>query len=117
MRFYDPESGDIYIDDINIKDYDILSLRKQIGIVSQEPVLFNGTIEYNIKYTKEDATMDEIKEAARKANALDFIEKNDFEVLANNDQNDDTNNNNKDSGSGFQKKVGSKGNQISGGQK
>ena len=61
--------------------------------------------------------MDEIKEAARKANALDFIEQNDFEVLPNNDQNDDTNNNNKDSGSGFQKKVGSKGNQISGGQK
>jgi len=49
QRFYDPDQGEIFIDGVNIKDYDLKYLRSCYGVVSQEPVLFNGTIEYNIK--------------------------------------------------------------------
>jgi len=78
MRFYDPHEGQILIDGIDIKKYNIRHLRKSIGLVSQEPVLFNGTIEYNLKYSKQDATMAEIRAAASEANALGFIENNEF---------------------------------------
>ena len=50
LRFYDVDHGAILIDDINIKKYDIKFLRSCFGVVQQEPVLFNGTIEYNIKF-------------------------------------------------------------------
>ena len=74
-RFFDVSSGVIKIDGVDIKDYDVKSLRKNIGIVPQETFLFSGTILQNIKYGKRDATFEEIKEAAKKANAHEFIKK------------------------------------------
>src|SRR5262249_30626793 len=78
LRFYDCDQGEIFVDGINIKDYDLRHLRESFGVVSQEPVLFNGTIEYNIKYTKEKASDEEMRSAAAEANALGFIENNEF---------------------------------------
>ena len=75
MRLYDVNSGDITIDGINIKDYDPLNLRSQIGAVLQETFLFSGTIYDNIVYAKKDATRDEIIKAAKFANAHQFIMK------------------------------------------
>lgn len=72
-RFYEIESGSITIDGHDIKDLTRLSLRQNIGIVSQDVFLFNGTIRENIAYGKLDATDDEIIEAAKKANIYDFI--------------------------------------------
>ena len=72
-RFYDVDKGEILIDDINIKNYTLKSLRKNISLVSQDIILFNDTIENNIKYGKPDATFEEVVEAARAANAYDFI--------------------------------------------
>lgn len=74
MRFYDPNSGDIYIDGENIKDVKLKDLRKAIGIVPQDPVLFNETIGFNIAYGKPEASLNEIKEAAKKASLAEFIE-------------------------------------------
>ena len=56
QRFYAPSFGEILIDGVNIKDYDIHYLRSCIGVVSQEPTLFNETIANNIKYNKEEVT-------------------------------------------------------------
>jgi ABC-type multidrug transport system fused ATPase/permease subunit len=64
QRFYDPEKGEILIDGVNIKHYDVHHLRASFGVVSQEPVLFNETIGNNIKYNKYDATYDDIVRAA-----------------------------------------------------
>ena len=111
QRFYDVDQGEILIDGINIKDYDLTHLRRTYGVVSQEPVLFNGTIEYNIKYAKQEASNEEMREAASRANALGFIEKNEF------DQIEDAEEAAKKYGTGFQRKVGPKGSQLSGGQK
>ncbi len=72
-RFYDPTSGSITIDGHNIRNVKLMSLRKQIGIVSQETFLFNGTIKDNIAYGKMEATDEEIVDAAKKANAHNFI--------------------------------------------
>jgi len=72
-RFYEPDSGSIYIDGVNIKDVQIDSLRRQIGIVPQDVVLFSGTIKENIRYGRLDATDEEIVQAAKLANAHDFI--------------------------------------------
>ncbi len=72
-RFYDPKKGKIYIDDIDIREVTLKSLRRQIGIVSQETILFNDTIRANIAYGKLSATDEEIKQAAIQANAHDFI--------------------------------------------
>jgi ATP-binding cassette, subfamily B, bacterial MsbA len=72
-RFYDPKRGKIYIDGIDVKEVTLKSLRQQIGIVSQETILFNDTIRANIAYGKLDATDGEIKQAAIQANAHDFI--------------------------------------------
>ena len=110
MRFYEVQEGQILLDGVNIKDYDLTFLRRCFGIVSQEPVLFNGTIDYNIKYVREDADKEEVREAAKAANALEFIEKNQFEVAP-------TEENNANYGKGFERMVGPKGSQISGGQK
>ncbi len=74
-RFYDPISGRILIDGTDITDFTIDGLREQIGFVLQDTVLFYGTIRENIAYGKPDSTEEEIKEAARLANAIDFIEK------------------------------------------
>lgn len=72
-RFYDPTSGAIEIDGVDIREYDIRSLRKEMGIVSQTTFLFNDTVKNNIRYARPDATDEEIREAAKQANAYDFI--------------------------------------------
>jgi len=72
-RFYDPQKGAVMIDGVNLKEVDIKSLRRHIGIVPQDPVLFSGTIRDNIAYGCPDATDEEIQEAARIANAHLFI--------------------------------------------
>jgi ATP-binding cassette subfamily B protein len=94
--FYPTDSGQIKIDDIEIAQLDVYWLREQIGIVSQEPVLISSTIEENIKYGKENTSEQSITEAAKSANALEFIQR--FPE-------------------GMQTKVGEKGLQLSGGQK
>ncbi|MGF7141622.1 ATP-binding cassette subfamily B protein [Anaerotaenia torta] len=72
-RFYDIQKGNIYIDGYNIKDVSIESLRKQMGIMTQDNFLFSGTIADNIRYGKLDATDEEIIAAAKAVNAHDFI--------------------------------------------
>lgn len=72
-RFHDVSAGNLYIDGKNIKDYSLHSLRSLISIVTQEPILFNDTIAANIALGKPNATEAEIMEAAKIANAYDFI--------------------------------------------
>ena len=72
-RFYDPNKGDIFIDDYNIKDVKLQSLRKQMAMVLQETFLFNDTVKVNIAYARSDASDAEIEAAARAANAHEFI--------------------------------------------
>jgi len=74
LRFYDPLSGNILIDGVESKSLSLTELRKQIALVPQDVILFAGSIKDNIAYGKPSATDIEITEAARKANALDFIE-------------------------------------------
>jgi len=74
-RFYDPQHGKIEIDGIDVKNYSIKSLRRQIGIVSQNIILFNDTIYNNISYAKPEATEEDVIEAAKKAHAYEFIMK------------------------------------------
>ena len=95
-RFFDVSNGAIKIDGVDIKDYDVKSLRKNIGIVPQETFLFSGTILQNIKYGKRDATFEEIEEAAKKANAHEFIKKLE---------------------DGYNTEIGERGVKLSGGQK
>jgi len=95
-RFYDPEQGEVLLDDTNIREFDLKWYRRNIGLVSQEPILFSGTITENILFGKPEATYQEVEEAAKMANAYDFI-------LA--------------QPKGFSTKVGEKGTQLSGGQK
>ena len=75
-RFYDVEEGkgEILIDDVNIKDYNLYELRKKIGLVSQEPVLFKRNVLENVRYGKLDATDEECINAAREANIMKFFE-------------------------------------------
>ncbi|MFC1717543.1 ABC transporter ATP-binding protein [Candidatus Poribacteria bacterium] len=73
-RFYDPTEGNIFIDGHNLKDIKQRSLRKQMGIVLQEPFLFNNTVKASIAYGKLGATDEETVDAAKAANAHDFIE-------------------------------------------
>ncbi|HZT41342.1 MAG TPA: ABC transporter ATP-binding protein [Chthonomonadaceae bacterium] len=72
-RFYEPDAGSIRIDGIDYRDLSLQELRRQIGIVLQEPFLFNGTIAENIAYGKPDASFEAVVEAARAANAHNFI--------------------------------------------
>jgi ATP-binding cassette subfamily B protein len=72
--FYKPDSGTIYIDDKPLNDYNITALRKNIGVVPQDTILFGGSIRDNIAYGKTNATEEEIRAAAQKANALQFID-------------------------------------------
>ncbi|ORX55898.1 multidrug resistance protein 1 [Piromyces finnis] len=72
-RWYDINHGSVKVDDVENKEYNIKWLRQQIGIVNQEPCLFNISIKENIKYGKLDATDEEIYEACKKANIHDFI--------------------------------------------
>ncbi|MFM9987283.1 ABC transporter ATP-binding protein [Flavobacterium sp.] len=73
LRFYDIESGSILIDDKNIYDYDLENLRGNMSIVPQDVILFGGSIRENIAYGKPDATEEEIMNAAKQANALNFV--------------------------------------------
>lgn len=72
-RFYDTKDGEIYFDDLKIKDINFYSLRKRIGIVLQNTILFSGTIRENLLFGKEDATDNEIETACIKANIHDYI--------------------------------------------
>lgn len=73
MRYYQPQGGRITVDGQNIQTFDITAYRQNIAVVPQEVMLFGGTIRENIAYGKPNATEQEIMEAARKANALEFI--------------------------------------------
>ena len=97
-RFYDVDAGSVLIDGVDVRDYSIESLRKTIGVVTQEAILFNTTIAENIAYGKPEATMEEIETAARQANAHDFI------VGGHHPE-------------GYQTNVGEKGFKLSGGEK
>ena len=97
-RFYDVDSGAITIDGVDLRDYKISSLRRMIGVVNQEAIMFNESIAANIAYGKPEATMDEIVAAAKLANAHDFI--------VNGPHPD-----------GYQTEVGEKGFKLSGGEK
>ena len=96
LRFYDPTGGNILIDGVDSKIITLTDLRKQIALVPQDVILFAGSIRDNIAYGKPNATDDEIAEAARQANALQFIES--FPEK-------------------FQTRVGERGIQLSGGQR
>jgi len=74
-RFYDPVRGRILVDNYNLKDLRLVSLRDQIGIVTQETVLFNDRVSANISYGKSEANREKVIEAAKTANAHDFIMK------------------------------------------
>jgi ATP-binding cassette subfamily B (MDR/TAP) protein 1 len=74
-RFYDPQAGEVIIDGINLKDFQLKWIREKIGLVSQEPVLFSSSIKDNIAYGKDGATGEEIRAAAELANAAKFIDK------------------------------------------
>ena len=76
-RYYDPDEGEILVDDVNIKDYNLIELRRKIGLVSQEPVLFKRSVYNNILYGNLEATKEEVLEAARKACIMKFFTKND----------------------------------------
>ena len=97
-RFYDVDSGSIAIDGVDIRDYKIASLRRMIGVVNQDAIMFNETIAANIAYGKPDATMDEIIAAAKLANAHEFIV-------------------NGPHPKGYETEVGEKGFKLSGGEK
>ncbi|KAJ9699966.1 hypothetical protein PVL29_005686 [Vitis rotundifolia] len=74
-RFYDPQAGEVLIDGINLKEFQLRWIRGKIGLVSQEPVLFTSSIRDNIAYGKDGATIEEIRAAAELANASKFIDK------------------------------------------
>jgi ATP-binding cassette, subfamily B, bacterial len=74
MRLYPIEHGTVTVDGKEISDYNLTAFRHNLGVVPQEVILFGGTIRENIRYGKPTATDDEIREASRKANALEFIE-------------------------------------------
>ena len=95
-RFYDVRSGAILIDGINVRNAKVAHLRNQMGIVTQETILFDETIEFNITYGVEDYSQEELYKAAKAANAYDFI---------------------LDQPNGFQTIIGEKGVKLSGGQR
>jgi subfamily B ATP-binding cassette protein MsbA len=72
-RFYDPSEGRITIDGKDLREFDIRSLRQSMGIVSQDTFLFNTSVRNNIAYGRENVTLDEVIEAAKRANAYEFI--------------------------------------------
>jgi ABC-type multidrug transport system fused ATPase/permease subunit len=74
LRFHDPVSGELLIDDAPLANLDLTQYRQRLAYVPQEVILFGGDIRANIAYGRPDATDEEIREAARKANALQFVE-------------------------------------------
>jgi len=75
LRFYDPENGRILIDGRDARDYDLHWLRGQMALVPQDVLLFGGSVAENIRYGKPGASDEEVREAARRANAAEFIER------------------------------------------
>lgn len=73
QRFYDPDEGQVLLDGRDLKTLNVAWLRSHIGIVSQEPVLFTGSIADNIRFGKPDATDEEVENASKMANAHEFI--------------------------------------------
>ena len=73
LRFYDPQKGKIFIDGRDIREFSLKSLRQNIGLISQETILFNDTVKANIAYGKPNATLDQVVDAATKAYAHEFI--------------------------------------------
>ena len=78
MRFYDPQFGQVLVNDKDVREYNINELRGMMGLVMQEPTLFNYTIRENILYGKMKASNEEVYECAKNANALSFIEDSQF---------------------------------------
>ena len=76
-RFYDADSGNVFVDGVNVRDWDLHALRSRIGFVLQKSELFSGTVDENIRWGKPDADMDEIVSAAKIAQADEFISKMD----------------------------------------
>ncbi|SEF86311.1 ABC transporter transmembrane domain-containing protein [Billgrantia desiderata] len=74
LRFHDPDRGRVLLDGIDLREFDPKALRAGLGLVAQEPVLFTGTVADNLRYGKPDASLDELRAAARDANALGFVE-------------------------------------------
>ncbi|MDM5462494.1 ABC transporter ATP-binding protein [Bacillus cereus] len=74
-RLYDVDQGEVCIDDVNVKAYDLQKLRASIGFVPQKALLFSGSIEENLRYGKEDATYDELELASSSACATEFVNK------------------------------------------
>jgi len=74
-RFYDPTSGRVTLDGVDLRDFDVESLRSLLGVVEQDVFLFDGTIRENIAYARRDATLDEVRAAADAANASEFIDR------------------------------------------
>jgi subfamily B ATP-binding cassette protein MsbA len=95
-RFYDPQQGDVLLDGKSLKDYDLESLRKVMGVVTQESILFNDTIFNNIAFGMENVKEEDVMHAAKVANAHDFIM-----------QTED----------GYQTRIGERGSKLSGGQR
>ncbi len=95
-RFYDPDEGEVLIDGISLKDYDYKSIRHQMGIVTQESILFNDTLQNNIAFGLEEKNEDEVIKAAKIANAHGFILQEP---------------------EGYQRFIGDRGSKLSGGQK
>uniref|UniRef100_A0A3B4FGF5 ABC-type xenobiotic transporter n=1 Tax=Pundamilia nyererei TaxID=303518 RepID=A0A3B4FGF5_9CICH len=75
QRFYDPQEGNVFVDGHDLRSLNVRHLREMIGVVSQEPILFATTITENIRYGRTDVTQEEIEQAAKEANAYDFIMK------------------------------------------
>ena len=75
QRFYDPMEGSVEIDGVDIRQLNVNWLRNNIGVVSQEPVLFAKTIAENIRYGRDRITQEDIEKAAKEANAYDFVSK------------------------------------------
>jgi len=73
MRFYDPTEGGIQVDGVDLRDFSVESLRSRIGLVSQDPFLFTGTIRENIALGSPQASVEEIVEAARAAGLIEFV--------------------------------------------
>jgi ATP-binding cassette subfamily B protein len=74
-RFYDVQAGSVSIDDADVRDVTLNSLRTEIGVIAQDPFLFSATVRENLTFGRPDATDEEIEEAARRAQAHDFIER------------------------------------------
>ena len=79
MRFYDPDFGQVLIDGVDVKSYNLKELRERMGLVMQEPTLFNYTVKENILYGNVSASNKEVKDAVAIANATEFIESPDLE--------------------------------------